>query len=275
MSTFQKAREALGLRLRELRLDAKLTGRTLAAANGWHPTKVSKIENGKITPSVDDVEAWTRACGVPGQARELVTRLRTLESYYVEHRRLFRAGMAPRQRAWTRFEDESAVVRNFEPVFIPGLLQTAPYAWQRLATGHVGHVPDDVDEAVAVRMQRQQVLYRADKRFEFVVTEAALRYRLAPVDVMAGQLDRLVSALSIPSVQLGVIPMSAELPVPPVHGFHLFDKAVIVELLTSSVTITEATEIADYEALFSQFGEVAVYGSEARDVIVRVQADTR
>jgi len=275
VSTFQKAREALGLRLRELRLDAKLTGRRLAAANGWHPTKVSKIENGKITPSVDDVEAWTRACGVPDQARELVTRLRTLESYYVEHRRLFRAGMAPRQRAWTRFEDESAVVRNFEPVFIPGLLQTAPYARQRLATGHVGRVPDDVDEALAVRMQRQQVLYRADKQFEFVVTEAALRYRLAPVEVMAGQLDRLVSALSIPNVRLGVIPMSAELSVPPVHGFHLFDTAVIVELLTSSVTITETAEIADYEALFARFSEAAVYGSGARDVIGLVQADTR
>ena len=275
MSTFQKAREALGVRLRELRLDAKLTGRQLAAANGWHPTKVSKIENAKITPSVEDLEGWARTCGVPDQASELAGRLRTLESYYVEHRRLFRAGMAPRQRAWLTFEDESQVIRNFEPVFIPGLLQTAPYARQRLATGHVGRVPDDVDEALAARMQRQQVLYRTDKRFEFIITEASLRYRLAPAEVMAGQLDRLVSALSIPSVSLGVIPFTAELTVPPVHGFHLFDKAVIVEQLTSSVTHTDHADVADFTMLFEQFAEHAVYGAAARDLIGRVQADTR
>ena len=49
MSSFQRAREALGLRLRELRRDAHLTGRQLAASQGWHPSKVSKVEGGKQT----------------------------------------------------------------------------------------------------------------------------------------------------------------------------------------------------------------------------------
>jgi transcriptional regulator with XRE-family HTH domain len=47
MSSFQRAREALGGRLHELRRDARLTGRQLAAEHGWHPSKISKVEGGK------------------------------------------------------------------------------------------------------------------------------------------------------------------------------------------------------------------------------------
>ena len=55
-----EARKALGKRLRELRRAAGLTGRQLADALSWPPSKVSKLENGRQTPSDDDVRAWTR-----------------------------------------------------------------------------------------------------------------------------------------------------------------------------------------------------------------------
>ncbi|MCA1672296.1 MAG: DUF5753 domain-containing protein, partial [Actinobacteria bacterium] len=50
-----------------------------------------------------------------------------------------------------------------------------------------------MDDAVAARMQRQQVLYRTGKRFHFLIAESALRTRLCPPEVMIGQLDRLVA----------------------------------------------------------------------------------
>ena len=75
MSSFQRAREALGLRLRELRRDAQLTGRELAQSQGWHPSKVSKIEAGKQTPSQADIRAWAVACRRPDLARDLVASL--------------------------------------------------------------------------------------------------------------------------------------------------------------------------------------------------------
>ena len=75
---------------------------------------------------------------------------------------------------------------------MPGLLQTPEYARYRLSESleEIG-AADDVDEAVGARMQRQQVLYRPGKRFNFVITEAVLRYRLCPPEALAGQLDRL------------------------------------------------------------------------------------
>ena len=166
-------------------------------------------------------------------------------------------------------------LRNFENVFVPGLLQTMPYAKLRLAEGlaRTGGIPDDLDEAVAARMQRQQVLYRPDKRFHFVVTEAVLRYRLGPVDVLIGQLDRLAASLSVPNVRLGIIGFAAELPLPPIHGFHLLDRAVIVETLTSSLTLTDEAELIAYRDIFERLAGAAVYGRDAQAVIARVQAD--
>lgn len=275
MSTFQRAREALGLRLRELRRDARLTGRQLAELNGWHPSKISKIENGKQTPSEANVEAWARACGKPELAEELIAALRTLETHYVEYRRMFRAGMAVKQQEWADLEAETTLVRNFETAVIPGLLQTPEYARFRLMEGITyDESPDDLDDAVAARMQRQQVLYRTGKRFHFVITEAALRTRLCPPEVMVGQLDRLVTLSTVPTLRFGVIPFEETFPQAPLHGFWIFDERVVmVENLTAELNLTQPGEVERYVRIFSQFAEVARYGSQARAIVTRALAD--
>lgn len=275
MSSFQRAREALGLRLRELRRDARLTGRQLAAAYDWHPSKISKIEGGKQTPSEDDIEAWAYGCGHPELTAELIASLRTLEGQYVEFRRMFRAGQRATQDAIAEIETESRAVRNFENVFVPGLLQTPEYARYRLAESleEIG-AADDIAEAVGARMQRQQVLYRPGKQFHFVITEAVLRYRLCPPDVLAGQLDRLVSLTTLTTIRFGVIPFERQLPVAPVHGFYVYDDRVVhVEHLTAELKLSQPSEITTYLTFFDQLAEVARYGAEARLLITRALAD--
>jgi hypothetical protein len=66
-------------------------------------------------------------------------------------------------------------------------------------------VPKDINEAVQARIQRQQILYQADKRFHFLLTEATLRYRLCPPEVMLAQLGRMVSLSAPPNVTLSII----------------------------------------------------------------------
>lgn len=275
MSNFQRAREALGIRLRELRRDGRLTGRQLAAEHGWHPSKVSKIEGGKQTPSEGDLEAWAHSCGQPELTDELIASLRTLEGQYIEFRRMFRAGQRSMQETIAEIESETEFLRNFENVFVPGLLQTPEYARHRLAENleEIG-AADDVDDAVAARMQRQQVLYRPGKRFHFVITEAALRYRLCPAEVMAGQLDRLVSLSTLTTIRFGVIPFERRLPVAPVHGFYVYDERVVqVEHLTAELKLTQPLEIATYLTFFNRLAGVASYGADARAVITRALAD--
>lgn len=275
MSSYQKAREALGVRLRELRRDARLTGHDLADAHGWHRTKISKIENGKQTPSDADLEAWAASCGVPEQARELIAALRSLEGQYVEYRRMFRTGMAGRQRTFGEFEAEATFIRNFETCFVPGLLQTPEYARYRLTEGLVNNgAPDDLVDAVAARMARQQILYSTGRRFHFVITEPVLRLRLCPVEVLVAQLEKLAVASTMRTIRLGVIPIETLYPAAPIHGFHIFDdRHVITETITASLTITQANEVGAYLNAFARLADVAVYGRDARTLIERVADD--
>jgi transcriptional regulator with XRE-family HTH domain len=275
MSTFQRAREDLGVKLRELRGAAHLSGKELARMHDWHPSKISKIENGKQTASEADLKAWAAACGQPELTGELVASLRTLESHYVQHRRAFRTGMAAQQKSWAELEAETAFIKNFESTFIPGLLQTPEYARFRLAEGvEYDGAPDDLDDAVAARMMRQQVLYRAGKRFHFVVTEAALRYRLCPPEVLAGQLDRLVTLSTMPTIRFGVIPFETDFPVAPVHGFWLLDeRIVLVETFSAALNISQPSEVAPYIKIFAKLAEAARYGTAARATVNRALAD--
>lgn len=65
-------------------------------------------------------------------------------------------------------------------------------------------------EAVAVRMERQRVLYEEDRRFAFLVEESVLRGGIGGAEVMSGQLGHLIWIASLPNVSLGVVPMTPD-----------------------------------------------------------------
>ncbi|MGH4017014.1 MAG: helix-turn-helix domain-containing protein [Pseudonocardiaceae bacterium] len=275
MTSFQREREALGQRLRALRQDARLTGRQLAESQRWQPSKVSRIESGKQTPSDADAEAWAMACGAPAVVGDLIASLRGLEGHYLEHRRAFRAGMARFQHTIVEQEAQYSVFRNFQCSIIPGLLQTPEYARYRFAGGvKYGGPPTDVDESVAARMARQQILYRPETRAHFVLTEAVLRYRLCPPEVMEGQLDRLLGMASMRTVRLGIIPFETQLVNAPLHGFAIHDeRRVRVETLTATLTLSEPSEIRDYLERFAEYANLAVYGAQPRALITRALSE--
>ena len=274
-TSFQRERQALGQRLRELRQDARLTGRQLAESQCWQPSKVSRIESGKQTPSDADVEAWATACGVPEATSDLVACLRSLEGHYIEHRRAFRSGMARFQRAIGEQEAEYTVIRNFQSSIIPGLLQTPQYARFQFESGSkYGGPPTDLDESVAARMDRQKILYRPETKAHFVITEAALRYLLCPPEVLEGQLDRLLGMANMRTVRLGVIPFEIPLAKAPLHGFAVYDeRRVAVETHTATLRLYESFEIRAYLELFAEYATAAVYGSQARALITQVLSE--
>jgi len=275
VTSVQQARQALGLRLRELRHHAGLTGRQLAALLGWPPSKISKLENGHQTPTDDDLHAWASATGAEAAVEGLLASLHTLELQHAEWRRQLRGGLHGHQVELTRLDDKTRLFHAFESTFVPGLLQTAEYARARFAQSiRVLKVPDDIDKAVRARVQRQEILYRADKRFHFVLTEAVLRYRLCPVEVMLAQLDRLVALSALRNVKLGVIPFETPYGVAPAHGFWLLDEdLVIVETFSAELNLAQPQEIELYSSIFERLAAVAGYGSEARAVITRVIDD--
>jgi transcriptional regulator with XRE-family HTH domain len=83
----QQAKEAFGTRLREIRLDAGLTGRQLADLTGFHFTKISRVEHGGQNLSPQDICTWCTACGALDQVTDLIAQARAVESMYREWRR--------------------------------------------------------------------------------------------------------------------------------------------------------------------------------------------
>ncbi|MEO3747206.1 Scr1 family TA system antitoxin-like transcriptional regulator [Plantactinospora sp. B5E13] len=107
-------------------------------------------------------------------------------------------------------------------------------------------VPDDLEAGVAVRMERQHILYHGVHRFHFILAEQALKTQVGDTRVMAGQLDRLVTALALPRVRLGILPAEHQHQVPS-NQFILFDDRLVhVEAITAELAITQPREIALY-----------------------------
>jgi transcriptional regulator with XRE-family HTH domain len=278
MSTFptssvQEARAALAARLRELRLDAGITGKQLARLCSWSVAKSSRIENAVTAPSDADIRAWCEACGAERQADDLIAANRQADSMYLQWKRLQRTGMKQLAETSARLYERTRLFRVYASHVVPGYLQTPGYATALMGTiaGFRG-TPDDVGEAVGVRMRRARVIHEGDHRFATLLEENVLHHQVGDPEVMAGQLGNLLASMSLPSMSLGIIPAVArrEQVMWPLEQFTVFDDARIhVELLAAKVTVTAPGELDIYLRAFARMAELAVYGAEARALIVK------
>ncbi|KDN85767.1 DNA-binding protein [Kitasatospora cheerisanensis KCTC 2395] len=152
-----------------------------------------------------------------------------------------------------------------------GMLQTADYARHVFeAYADLHRSPRDIEEAVSVRVRRQELLYRGGKRFHVVLWEAALRARLCPPTVMAAQLDRLSGVIGLDTVILGIVPFEAALNLPPANGFWLYDeRLVIAEDWHAEIWLDDPASVALYRRVWESLNRAAVHGPAAQRVIAR------
>jgi transcriptional regulator with XRE-family HTH domain len=271
-SSAREAQRALGERLREVRKDAGLTARALAAATGQHYTRVSKIENGVQAPSDEDIRDWCDACGAGEQVPDLIATARVVESAYLEFRRQARTGMkrVVGAHALPLYERTSRF-RIYEHNVVPGLFQTPAYCAAMLSFW-IGFLdtPRDLDAAVAARMERQKVVFEAGRSFTVVLEEQALRTWFGDAAVQAGQLGRLLEMMSVPTVSLGIVPLMTERPGVPSAGFWVFDDSLVaLETPTASIEVTRPQEIELYARMFEHLKGAALFGAGARGLIIR------
>ncbi|MFI7414569.1 helix-turn-helix domain-containing protein [Streptomyces sp. NPDC049627] len=271
-SSAQAARESVARQLRDLRKNAGLTVTELATHCGWHHAKTSRIENARTPPSPTDIRLWCRATGVPDQALDLIAASQHAESLYREWRQRVRTGLRKLQDSYVELYRSTRLLRVYSPVLVPGLLQTEGYARALLSTNarFLG-VPDDAAEAAAARVQRSQVIHEPGHRFVMLIEEAVLYYQLGDSDAMAAQLGYLLTAGALPAVSFGIIPMATrERALWPQETFDVHDDTLVsIELMSAEVNITQPSEIALYIKAFEQLRSMAVYGAEARALIVK------
>lgn len=110
---------------------------------------------------------------------------------------------------------------------------------------------------------------RDQRTAALLIEESVLRNGFGGPSVMRAQLTHLAEVTTWLAVSLGVIPVSPDRGMAgPVEDFWIFDDdQVSVELVSGHLTVTQPTQIAMYAQMFARLGEIATYGSRARDLI--------
>lgn len=173
-------------------------------------------------------------------------------------------------------EGAAALLRSYEPHFIPGLLQTEDYARGVLKAGAIGQTrPEDIERHVALRMQRQNLLTREDApRIWAVMDETVLRRTIGGPEVMRAQIDKLLQATKLPHVTLQVIPFSSG-PHPGTYGpFVLFRFAmpelpdmVYSEYLTGAVYLDARSEVATHLEVMDRMAAQAATAHRTKEIL--------
>jgi transcriptional regulator with XRE-family HTH domain len=275
-------RQQLAAELRRSRELGGISGRELAQRIGISQSKVSRIESGATIPSLPEVKAWAEAVGATVERQELLVAL--TESVFTEVH-----GWQAALHARTHLQDEieeretrASRVRIYQPSVVPGLLQTAEYARRLFAMSQVPHPVDDLSAAVAGRLQRQLALYEVDRRFEFLITEAALRWRPNSVRVLLAQLDRIASLSTLENVSIGLVPLDSQAVTPTSHGFIIYDlndrdhdSFVEVETIHANLIVNAAEQVELYEKRWLLLSQMAIFDDDARKFLTNLATKLR
>lgn len=263
---------------------AGLSGSRLAAALNWDQSKVSRLETGTQKPQPALVEAWLNATGAtPERTQELVALAQEISFEAKPWAQVYAeaGGAAAKQASTGPFGDTATSIVVFQPNIIPGVAQTAGFARWQLERGSTP--PEDLDAAVDARMDRRQMLYDPDRQITLLILESAIRRRTTSLDILAGQLDRLIDLAELKTLRLGIVPDLGTgpddivLPESPSVAFYLFGFAdepsvVTVETPTRELVVTAPTDVASFQESASRFETVAAFGPAAVAIIRRIKS---
>ncbi|MEU6024035.1 helix-turn-helix transcriptional regulator [Micromonospora sp. NPDC047134] len=184
----------------ELRLARTVTGMSqsaLAEALSYSPALVAKVETGERRPSLDFARRCDTVFGADGRYERI-------------QRRISRETVVPWFRDWPGIEAEATALRWFEPLYVPGLLQTEGYA-RAILDGAGLFASDEIEQQLTTRLDRQTVLTRdRPPLLTAVIDEYVLRRRIGEPEVMREQLRHMVKLGStMPRLRIQVVPLSA------------------------------------------------------------------
>lgn len=268
-------RRRLRLELRKARDAARLKQADVARAMDWSPSKLIRIERGDVGVSTNDLKALLSHYGIKDKKRvedllELAKSSRGA-SFYDQYVDLLKPGF----KEYLAYESSASVIRQYDPIRIPGLLQTEEYA-RALFAGLGTRGPDTADRGWAVRRYRQEVVHERDNPPDmlFVLDESALRRHIGGRQVMRHQLERLRELAEESYITMQVLPFT--------HGAHpgMSGNFILLEFadpdlddlihLESIETITirdDTDRIARYIDEFKQLQDLALSTGESVDFI--------
>ncbi|MGP3969434.1 helix-turn-helix domain-containing protein [Streptomyces sp. 6N223] len=257
----------LGAALRALRKASGREAKAVARSSVMSVSKLSKIETGKLTPSVADVERILTAIGVSDEVKaEYLEQARAEKTEATAWRLIQRMGLHRAQEQVRALEAQMTRLKVLQPALIPGLLQTPEYI-HAILSRH-GLTEDVLNKTTRSRLERQRVLYDAGKDLQFIITENVFRWRIVSPARMAEQVDRIISLSRLSNVDVGIVPFTANQNDIANHAFVIRDdRTVTVETVHAEIVVTDPRDVAEYVEKFERFSAVALHGDEMREML--------
>ncbi|WP_079128960.1 helix-turn-helix domain-containing protein [Streptomyces qaidamensis] len=200
-------RHRLSSQLQEARKKAGYTQPDVARETGWSLSKVMRLESGRVKISMTDLKALISFYGLSSDDSEKLRRAAEearRQPWWYEYRSLLSEGF----QSYLGYEASASVIRNFEALFIPGLLQTEEYAHVALQQS----VVPEKEELLDLRMKRQErMLSESKTELRFLIDEAALRRVVGTAELMEAQIRHLQQVSALDHVSIGVVPFSSGL----------------------------------------------------------------
>jgi DNA-binding XRE family transcriptional regulator len=194
-------RRLLGGLLRQARAEAGLTQDAIGHAVSVERTGITRMEGGERHLSHDALAAWLERCEVTGLAESGIRamwRAARRRGYDDDPLKAWFVG-------WVDAEKNAHLLKYWNPVLVPGIVQTPEYAYEVFRACGRSHEQATAD--VDARVQRQGVLNRVDPPTVVVVMwEPVLHHQVGTAEVMRGQLTRLLEVSERPGVLVHVVP---------------------------------------------------------------------
>ncbi|WP_406041136.1 helix-turn-helix domain-containing protein [Micromonospora sp. NBC_00898] len=273
-------RRRLGTELRRLREAAGLTGDQVIERIGWaSASKLSRLENGRSRPDPDDVRDLLVLYGADDELHEELLGITQEAGDMRGWLRNFPV-MTQQQRGFAELEAGCAEISEYNPVIVPGLLQTPGYARHRIiSAAQVAEAAgdpetgDDPETEVRARQARQSLLTRSPDapRYTAVLEDAALGRRAGPPEVLHEQIVHLCELAMLPNVTLHLLLRDiriADWYLPPtafsVYRFAdpLDPETLAIEGGFTDVMSTEANALNRYKVAFEWLCSAALSASD-------------
>ncbi|MFC4145999.1 helix-turn-helix domain-containing protein [Micromonospora mangrovi] len=273
-------RRRLGTELRRLRELTGLTGDQVIERIGWaSASKLSRLENGRSRPDPEDVGVLLDLYGADGELREELLGIAQEAGDMRGWLRNFPV-MTQQQRGFAELEAGCAEISEFNPVLVPGLLQTPAYARLRIVSAHGvdEQAGEDPETEVRARQARQSLLTRPEApRYTAVLEESALGRRTAPPEVLREQIIHLCELAGQPNVTLRLLLRDtrvADWYLPPtafsIYRFAdpLDPETLAIEGGFTDVMSTAANVLNPYKVVFEWLCSAALSESDTRSWLI-------
>jgi transcriptional regulator with XRE-family HTH domain len=202
-------RRELRLQLRRYRERSGLSQREVAQGLGWSASKVHRIEAG--TSRITETDLRSLLAQYTSAAENEVAQLLLLARSARQNRAVELRDAEPASvRRYLDYEAAAAQIWNFEPLFIPGLLQTQEYTHTLLSQVGLRGAPEEaINRVLTTRRYRQEILHREPPaHLHVLIDESAIMRQVGGTSVMANQLEHLWAMSERTNISLGIMPLS-------------------------------------------------------------------